>query len=93
MNRYPCHHDELTRLKRIEGQIRVAQKMIEDGRYCVDILTTLQAAVGAIQKVEDQILGRHLDSCVANALQSRSERARNRKMSEVLKLVSSFRRY
>lgn len=93
MNHYPCHHDELTRLKRIEGQIRGAQKMIAEGRYCVDILTTLQAAVGAIQKVEDEILKRHLDSCVTNAVKSNSKRARERKMTEVLKLISSFRKY
>ena len=93
MNQYPCHHDELTRLKRIEGQIRGAQRMIEKGRYCVDILTTLQAAAGAIQKVEDEILKRHLDSCVTNAVRSNSKRERDRKMAEVLKLIASFRKY
>ena len=83
----------MTRLKRIEGQIRGAQKMIEGGRYCVDILITLQAAVGAIKKVEDEILKCHLNSCVSRALKSNSKRERHRKMNEVLELVSSFRKY
>ncbi|MBI4394822.1 MAG: metal-sensitive transcriptional regulator [Candidatus Omnitrophica bacterium] len=90
---YPCHTDELVRLRRIEGQIRGAQKMIDEGRYCVDILRTLNAAVGAIKKTEDQILKRHLDGCVTKAFQSSSTKERDKKLNEVLNLVSDFRKY
>ena len=93
MNKHPCHKDELVRLKRIEGQIRGAQNMIDQGRYCVDILRTLNAAVGAIKKVEDQILKRHLAGCVTNAFQTSSEKARHQKLDEILNLVSDFRTY
>jgi len=93
MKEITSHEEQLVFLKKIEGQIRGAQRMIEKGRYCVDILTTLQAAAGAIQKVEDEILKRHLDSCVTNAVRSNSKRERDRKMAEVLKLIASFRKY
>ena len=93
MNRYPCHTDELVRLRRIEGQVRGVQKMIHEGRYCVDILRTLNAAVGAIKKVEDQILKRHLTGCVTKAFQSSSRRERDKKVDEILSLVADFRDY
>ena len=81
------------RLRRIEGQIRGAQKMIDEGRYCVDILRTLNAAVGAVKKVEDQILKRHLEGCVTRAFKSSSEKERGKKVDEILALVSDFRKY
>ena len=92
MAHYPSHKEELTALKRIEGQIRGVQKMINESRYCVDILTTLQAAVGAIKKVQDQILKSHLNSCVTHALRSNSRKERGEKIEEILKLLSGFRR-
>ena len=89
---YPCHADELMRLRRIEGQVRGVQKMIDEGRYCVDILRTLNAAVGGIKKVEDQILKRHLEGCVSAAVHSGSKKDRSGKFSEIVELVSSFRK-
>jgi len=65
--------------------------MVELGRYCVDILRTLNAARGAIRKVEDQILKRHLDGCVTHAFQSSSTRERGKKIGEILSLISDFR--
>lgn len=93
MKKYPCHKDELVRLRRIEGQVRGVQKMIDEGRYCVDILRTLNAAVGAIKRVEDQILKRHLEGCVTHAFQSSSQKERDQKLGEVLSLVADFRNY
>ena len=90
---YPCHSDELVRLRRIEGQVRGVQKMVGEGRYCVDILRTLNAAVGAIKKVEDQILKRHLEGCVTRAFKSSSGKERGKKIDEILTLVSDFRDY
>ncbi|HHF42112.1 MAG TPA: metal-sensitive transcriptional regulator, partial [Candidatus Aminicenantes bacterium] len=58
------HKKELTRLKRIEGQIRGVQKMIEEERYCIDILIQLSSIMGAIKAVEENLLERHLRTCV-----------------------------
>ena len=66
--------------------------MIDESRYCVDILRTLNAAVGAIKKVEDQILKRHLEGCVNHAVKSGSSKEREEKFGEVLELISQFRR-
>ncbi|MCK5083132.1 MAG: metal-sensitive transcriptional regulator, partial [Candidatus Omnitrophica bacterium] len=52
MNKKPCHKSSIVALKRIEGQIRGIQKMIEDERYCVDILNQLRSVVRAIGSVQ-----------------------------------------
>ena len=92
MKHYPSHRDELVRLKRIEGQIRGVQKMIHEGRYCVDILQVLNSVQGAVEKVENQILKKHLEGCVSHAVQSGSAKARNKKFDEIMELVSKFRK-
>jgi DNA-binding FrmR family transcriptional regulator len=92
MPNYPSHKEELERLRKIEGQVRGAQKMIEEGRYCVDILQLLSSIQGAIGKVEDEILRRHLEGCVSEAVRSGSPKERNEKFSEIMNLVSKFRK-
>ena len=92
MATYPTHKEEMERLKKIEGQIRGVQRMIEEGRYCVDILNVLSSIQGAIEKVEDQILKRHLEGCVSHAVKGGSPKERNEKFNEVMKLISKFRK-
>lgn len=58
----------LQRLRKVEGQIRGIQKMIDDGRYCVDILTQLSAAQAALKKVGFMVLEDHIRGCVAQAI-------------------------
>ena len=57
----------LTRLRRIEGQVRGLQKMVEDDKYCIDILTQVSAATKALQSVALGLLEEHLGSCVVDA--------------------------
>lgn len=92
MKNFPGHDNQLVALKRIEGQIRGIQKMIESGSYCVDILIQLQAIVGAIGKVEDKILKRHIDSCVVKAFKGGSDAVKHQKIEEVLDILSRFRK-
>lgn len=86
------HTEQLEYLRKIEGQIRGIQRMIEEGRYCIDILTQLHSVVGAILKVEDNVLKKHLEGCVANALKGKSELDRQKKLDEVIELLSKFRK-
>ena len=86
------HLEELARLKKIEGQIQGIQRMIEEKRYCIDILTQLSAVVGAIMRVEENILIRHLQSCVSQTFSKRS-RDRDEKIKEIITLLKKFRRY
>ena len=89
---YPHHHEQLVALKRIEGQIRGVQKMIEDKRYCVDILTQLSSIGGALLRVQDHILQAHLQGCVAGAIKSKSQTETQKKMDEIFGLLKRFRK-
>ena len=86
------HKEQLAFLRKIEGQVRGIQRMIEDKRYCVDILTQLHSIVGAIFRVEDKILQKHLHGCVTDALKGKSVIEKDKKIDEVIKLINRFRR-
>lgn len=58
----------LSRLRRIEGQVRGVQRMVEEGRYCLDIVTQIQAITAAADKVSQQVLEEHIRGCVADAI-------------------------
>ena len=87
------HEEELIRLRRIEGQIRGVQKMIEEKRYCVDILTQLSSIVGAIKGVEENILERHLKGCVQHSFIRGKSEDKTKKIDEVIKVLKKFRKY
>lgn len=86
------HLEELTALKKIEGQIQGIKRMIEEKRYCIDILTQLSAVAGAIMRVEDNILTRHLEGCVYQSF-SKGRQEREKKIKEIITLLKKFRRY
>lgn len=68
---YADHKDQVTkRLRRIEGQVRGLQQMIEDDRYCIDVLTQVSAVTKALQTVAIELMGDHLGSCVSEALEA-----------------------
>ena len=80
----------LGRLRRIEGQVQGIQRMVEEEKYCVDILLQLTAVEGAVEQVQRLLLGRHIESCVAEAIRSGSTRDRQRKVDELLDVFSRF---
>lgn len=92
MDQPTTHQEQLVFLKRIEGQIRGVQKMIEEKRYCLDILTQLHSIVGAILRVEDKIFKKHLEGCLIRALKGKSELEKQKKLDEVVDLLPRFRR-
>ena len=65
---HPSHKKQLPSLKRIEGQIRGISKMIEEDRYCIDILNQIKAVRNALSTVEGKVLKSHLRSCIKAAL-------------------------
>ena len=87
------HDEELVRLRRIEGQIRGIQKMIEEKRYCIDILTQISSIVGALKSVEENILERHLKGCVGQSFKKGKREERAQKIDEVVEVLRKFRRY
>jgi len=80
------------RLRRIEGQIRGIEKMVTEGRYCVDVLTQTSAAISALHGVEDLVLGTHLSRCVAEAIRSEDGEAKQEKIDELLMIVGKIRK-
>lgn len=86
------HKDELSRLKKIEGQIRGVQKMIEEQRYCIDILVQLSSIQGAIKRVEENILERHLQGCVSTSFNQGTKDDKSKKISEVIDILRKFRK-
>jgi DNA-binding FrmR family transcriptional regulator len=78
------------RLHRIEGQVRGIERMVEDDRYCIDILTQLGAVSTALESVAMAILDDHVQHCVADALTSGDERDARQKTDELLAAVRRF---
>ncbi|MFO7780594.1 MAG: metal-sensitive transcriptional regulator [Spirochaetia bacterium] len=81
------------RLRRIEGQIGGIRKMIEDDRYCIDILTQTSAVVSALRGVEDLVMQNHLNTCVVDAIKSDDETEKQQKLDEVMDVIGKFRRH
>lgn len=75
-----------TRLKRIEGQIRGLQKMVDEEMYCIDIITQTSAIRGALKAVEDSLLESHLATCVINQIKSGKEKKAVEEILKVYKL-------
>ncbi|MCC8430571.1 metal-sensitive transcriptional regulator [Reyranella aquatilis] len=82
---------QLARLGRIEGQVRGIARMIEEERYCIDVLTQIRAVRAALNKVEQETLGDHLEHCVARAFHAGSEKDRKAKIEEILDVLDSRR--
>ena len=78
------------RLRRIEGQVQGLQRMLDNDAYCVDILLQISAVQGALEQVQKLLLGRHIESCVADALRSGSKSERQQKVEELLDVFSRF---
>ena len=79
--------DQLKRLRRIEGQVRGLQQMLEDDRYCIDVLTQISAATKALQSVAVGLLDDHLRHCVAEAVAAGGPEA-DKKLTEATAAVA-----
>lgn len=86
------HEEQLDYLKKIEGQVRGIQKMIDEKRYCVDIVTQIHSIIGALYRVENEVFRKHIDGCVISALKGKSESEKHKKIDEVIELISRFRK-
>jgi DNA-binding FrmR family transcriptional regulator len=78
------------RLSRIEGQVRGIARMVEEDRYCIDILNQVQAVKAALKKVEEEILKAHASHCVAHAIKSGSIKDQTEKFAELVELFSRY---
>jgi DNA-binding FrmR family transcriptional regulator len=76
------------RLGRIEGQVRGLAKMVEEERYCIDIVTQISAVRAALRRVEEEVLKDHVAHCVERAIASGDKADQRQKISELMAVVS-----
>jgi DNA-binding FrmR family transcriptional regulator len=75
------------RLARVEGQVRGIARMIEDDRYCIDVITQVQAVAAALRRVETIVLKDHVSHCVEHAIASGDQRDQRQKVAELLRVL------
>jgi DNA-binding FrmR family transcriptional regulator len=80
----------LRRLRRVEGQVRGLQRMVEGEAYCIDVLHQVAAARAALAEVGRTLLGGHVERCVVDAVRSGSRRDRDRKVTELLQALGQL---
>ena len=83
----PDHSKLLNRLSRIEGQVRGVTRMVEQRRYCIDVLTQIRAVRAALARVETEMLKAHLDHCIEDAIVSGDVAEQRKKASELIELL------
>lgn len=82
----------LARLRRIEGQVVGIQRMVEEDRYCVEILNQVAAVEGALDRVGHLLLAGHVETCVTHAIESGRPKERKKKLDELMDVFSRFGR-
>lgn len=83
---HPSHREDLVRLRRIKGQIEGVERMIEENRYCMDIVSQIRSIMAALRSAEGLVMERHLRHCVSDAINAKDERLTEEKINELLTL-------
>jgi DNA-binding FrmR family transcriptional regulator len=88
MSKADTKTSRLSRLNRIEGQVRGITRMVEEERYCIDILTQIAAIRAALQRVEQDILQEHIQHCVHHAFASGNAADQKKKIEELMEVLA-----
>lgn len=83
----PAKTSCLKRLKRIEGQVRGLARMVEDDRYCIDVVTQISAVRAALRRVEEEVLRDHVAHCVEGAIASGNKADQRQKVAELMDVL------
>ena len=75
------------RLRRIEGQVRGIARMVDDDRYCIDIVTQISAVRAALRRLEEEVLRDHVAHCVREAIESGDQAEQHRKVAELIDVL------
>ena len=84
----PAKASCLKRLSRIEGQVRGLARMVEEDRYCIDIVTQISAVRAALRRVEEEVLREHISHCVEHAIVNGNAAEQRRKVTELMAVLS-----
>jgi DNA-binding FrmR family transcriptional regulator len=82
------HREDLLRLKRIRGQIEGIERMVDENRYCLDIVHQIRSVIAALKSTEGLVMERHIRHCVREATEARDPRLSEEKIEELLNLFS-----
>ena len=82
----------LKRLQRIEGQVRGIARMVEENRYCIDVVTQISAARAAMRRVEEEVLRDHVAHCVEHAITSGDKKDQRQKIAELMDVLKRAER-
>ena len=82
----------LKRLSRIEGQVRGLSRMVEEDRYCIDVITQISAVRAALRRVEEEVLRDHVGHCVEHAILSGDADEQRRKVAELMQVLERSQR-
>lgn len=83
---HPDHSNQKRRLSRVRGQLDGIDKMIDEGRYCIDIINQVRAAASALKALEKEIINTHIKSCVKTAIESKDPFESQEKIEEIMEL-------
>lgn len=92
MRHKTTHEENLVALRRIEGQVKGIQRMVEDGRYCIDIINQIHATINALYRVAEKIFAKHIENCVVDVFSGRSKQEKKTKIEEVLKVIKKMQK-
>ena len=86
------HSETIQRLKIVEGHIRGIQRMLDDGKYCIDIIRQIQAVQAALNKISANLLDGHMNSCMLSAIQGEDPAERSRVLKEITEVFETANR-
>lgn len=87
MRHKTIHKENLTALRRIEGQVKGIQKMVKEEKYCIDIVNQIHAAVNALYRVSEKILAKHIEGCIVDTFKGKSKREKSQKINELMAVI------
>jgi DNA-binding FrmR family transcriptional regulator len=90
MSMHPCHKNQVPKINRAVGQLEAVKRMIDEGKYCVDIMSQLRAARNAIKTIELGVLETHVDACVTDACASKDAALRKKRIGEIMELLKKY---
>jgi DNA-binding FrmR family transcriptional regulator len=85
---YPSHDEQLERLSKIEGQIKGVRRMIEERRYCIDIVGQIKAVEAALKQVQLGVIEKHIHHCVAESMHSKDPQHLEQKVEELVTVMA-----
>ncbi len=83
--KHPCHKDQISNLRRVKGQIEGIERMISDGKYCVDILNQIKATKNAMKSIEGKVLKKHIEECIKESFEDKGNH--QNKIDEIVALL------